>query len=190
NLHKLTVDYPLDFFVLFSSAAAVIGSPGQGNYVAANSFLDALAHYRHALGLPALAINWGLLTEVGYVARNPKLQEHFALLGWTGMTPRKAVQALGQLLPTQIAQMAVAQIDWSNLPKQMTDAARYELVAREIGRVDNSLNKPRSIREEVINATPTKGREIIEHYLHEQIAKALRVPVEEVRIDKPLTELG
>ena len=68
NLHDLTQDCPLDFFVLFSSATALLGSPGQGNHVAANVFLDALAHYRQSIGKPGLSINWGIWSVVGSAA--------------------------------------------------------------------------------------------------------------------------
>jgi polyketide synthase 5 len=65
NLHRATADQPLDWFCSFSSAAALVGSPGQGAYAAANSWLDAFTHWRRAQGLPATAIAWGAWAQIG-----------------------------------------------------------------------------------------------------------------------------
>jgi polyketide synthase 5 len=65
NLHTATATQPLDWFCSFSSAAALVGSPGQGAYAAANSWLDAFTHWRRAQGLPATAIAWGAWAEIG-----------------------------------------------------------------------------------------------------------------------------
>ncbi|BCI53796.1 polyketide synthase [Mycolicibacterium litorale] len=65
NLHTATDGQPLDWFCSFSSAAAMVGSPGQGAYAAANSWLDAFTHWRRAQGLPAGAIAWGAWAEIG-----------------------------------------------------------------------------------------------------------------------------
>jgi NADPH:quinone reductase-like Zn-dependent oxidoreductase/NAD(P)-dependent dehydrogenase (short-subunit alcohol dehydrogenase family) len=70
GLHLLTRDLPLGFFVLYSSAASILGSPGQSNHAAANAFMDALAVHRRARGLPALSIGWGAWRDIGSAARH------------------------------------------------------------------------------------------------------------------------
>jgi acyl transferase domain-containing protein/acyl-CoA synthetase (AMP-forming)/AMP-acid ligase II/NADPH:quinone reductase-like Zn-dependent oxidoreductase/acyl carrier protein len=69
HLHRLTERLPLDAFVLFSSASALLGSPGQANHAAANAFLDALAQHRRMRGLPGLSIQWGAWSEIGAAVR-------------------------------------------------------------------------------------------------------------------------
>ncbi len=94
-LHEATREMKLDCFVMFSSVSSIFGNPGQGNYSAANAFLDSLAHHRQALGLPALTVNWGVLGGEGYVARNERVADFLARQGTTEISARRSDGAAG-----------------------------------------------------------------------------------------------
>ena len=70
NLHNALMDQPLDFFFMASSTATIVNLPGQGNYYAANTFLEAFCQYRHSLGLPASVLNICPIDDVGFVAND------------------------------------------------------------------------------------------------------------------------
>ncbi|MGF1430305.1 type I polyketide synthase, partial [Kitasatospora sp. LaBMicrA B282] len=113
NLHDLTLDQDLAAFVLFSSAAGVLGAPGQGNYAAANAFLDAFAQQRRAAGRPALSLAWGLWAERSALTRKLDAAEERRVAG-TGMRPLDSAQGLALLdaaLAGEAALLVPARLD-------------------------------------------------------------------------------
>ena len=100
NLHELTQDLDLSAFVVFSSMAGIVGAPGQGNYAAANSFLDALAAYRHAHGLPGLSIAWGMWEETSAMTRHlgDRDKARMSRVGLAALSTRQALEMLDSAL--------------------------------------------------------------------------------------------
>lgn len=86
NLHNASKELDLDFFVCFSSASSVVGSLGQANYAAANSYLDALMSYRRSLGLPGTTMNVGVVSDAGAVAEDESLSNILDRLGYDTIT--------------------------------------------------------------------------------------------------------
>ncbi|MEW9534805.1 beta-ketoacyl reductase, partial [Microbispora sp. NPDC049125] len=109
NLHELTSD--LDAFVMFSAAAGVLGNAGQGNYAAANAFLDALAQVRRAAGLAATSIAWGAWAEAG-MAADEVVERRLRRSGVAPMVPELALAAMRQAVAGDEACVAVADIRW------------------------------------------------------------------------------
>lgn len=98
NLHRLGEDQSLEHFVLFSSAASLLGSPGQSHYAAANAFLDALAVWRSQRGLAARSISWGAWADIGLAAAQENRGGRLAYQGLPSMPPSQALALFEQVL--------------------------------------------------------------------------------------------
>jgi acyl transferase domain-containing protein/acyl carrier protein len=196
NLHQLTQNLPLDFFVLYSSAAALLGSPGQANYAAANSFLDALAHRRRADGLPALSINWGPWEQAGMAARVDG--RVWTAHGMEPIPPQKGDELLGTLLRSGATQVGVLPVRWPTFLRRFADGLVPPLVA-DFASGDNHahtpsgqhLGQPSDLLRR-LSAAPVGGqREVLTTFVIEQ-AKGLLGPQRAPTIDPrtPLQDLG
>ncbi|WP_281288446.1 type I polyketide synthase [Streptomyces paromomycinus] len=126
-LDELTADLDLDAFVLFSSAASTLGGPGQGNYAAANAYLDALAENRRARGLAGLAVAWGLWGGGGLGESNEAIRSRMRRLPMPPMDPQLAVRALGESLDGPEPTVTVMDFDWQQLGSAPGSADELDL---------------------------------------------------------------
>ncbi|UAC01497.1 SDR family NAD(P)-dependent oxidoreductase [Dactylosporangium vinaceum] len=124
HLHELTKDLDLDAFVLFSSAAGVLGAPGQANYAAANTFLDGLAEHRRAAGLPAVSIAWGLWAEGTGMTAHLDGTDHRRMRR-NGLLPLETADGLGLFDQTLHASgvLLASRLDKPSLRDQATGGA-------------------------------------------------------------------
>jgi myxalamid-type polyketide synthase MxaE and MxaD len=176
-LHEFLAGCPLDWFVLYSSAAALLGAPGQANHAAANAFLDALAHARHGLGLPALSINWG-----PWAAHGAIVDDRLAFLeqrGWAPITAAQAFQALETFLANRTPQAAMFQLDFHAWQRYYPDAAHSRFLARLNGLPHSPAVKVRS-----------RTAQETQSFLVEQAADVLRCPLTAIDPTRPLREFG
>jgi acyl carrier protein len=112
NLHRVTEEVELDFFVLFSSVAGMLGSPGQSGYAAGNAFLDALAASRRAKGLPGQSLAWGAWAESGMAGNLGGAQQaRLARRGMKALSAEEGLALFGEALLRPEAQLGVARLD-------------------------------------------------------------------------------
>ncbi|MBV9875403.1 MAG: SDR family NAD(P)-dependent oxidoreductase [Verrucomicrobia bacterium] len=193
NLHKATAQDELDVFVLFSSAASVLGSPGQGNYCAANAFLDALAHYRHGLGLPAVSVNWSVWAVGGMVANlASKHRERFASRGLETISVERGFAALGEILDRGITQAAVIPVNWSDYVQSLPHGASVSLLKDLLPKSPLPDSVPAQNLVEELKVLPLSRQvERIRQLVESQAGRALGLtPGKSIDLQRPLHELG
>jgi acyl transferase domain-containing protein/NADPH:quinone reductase-like Zn-dependent oxidoreductase/SAM-dependent methyltransferase/acyl carrier protein/short-subunit dehydrogenase len=191
-LHEATREMNLDCFVMFSSVSSIFGNPAQGNYSAANAFIDALAHHRQALGLPALTVNWGVLGGEGYVARNERVADFLARQGTMGISPGEAMALLESFLRAGSAQTIAIRVDWAKWRQFFRAAQDKPLFERIFKSIENqeSAGGTSDWRSRIEAAGPGEKLAVISQAVRESVGSVLRVKPDSLRDDQPLTDLG
>ncbi|OBF93747.1 polyketide synthase [Mycobacterium sp. 852002-51152_SCH6134967] len=188
-LHTAFADEELDFFVMFGSAGSVIASPGQGNYAAANAFLDAFAHQRQAQGLPALTVAWGPWS-VGMV-EDLNLENVYAMRGIELITPATGALILDRLINQTAPNVIAISADWNrarqllggHLPKMFADLDAATASPTEAG-ADGSLL-------DALSKTPEAERlNVITDQVERLVAAVFDCAVTDFANDDMLDDIG
>jgi acyl transferase domain-containing protein/acyl carrier protein len=194
HLHAETLDDPLDYFLLYSSTAGILGSAGQANHAAANAFLDALAQYRRAIGRPALSLAWGAWSEIGSAARQD-VTERLLARGIGRIETRPGLAVLERLFDDDIACTAVLPIDWPTYLSAFRAGQTPPLLATlalDTASAPAVLSAAATgILERIDGALPGERREILAGHVREAVLKVLGgLPDDALRADQGFQELG
>lgn len=203
NLHHLTHD--LDFMVLFSSGASLLGSAGQGNHAAANAFMDGLAYYRQVRGLPTVSLNWGAWSGVGAaVDRNLDTQMD-TISPADGL--RALERALRQGIEGHLPQIALLPINWQRIASEAPDYASKPLLSfimRDLPAITaeqkpSASSKPEAapkdtasrFMDELSATIPNKRIQLIRTKVRTHAAHVLGIdPDYPIKMQQPLSEIG
>ena len=189
-LHNTFKDHDLEFFVMFGSAGSTIASPGQGNYAAANAFLDAFAHFRQAQGLPALTIGWGPWS-VGMV-EELKLEKIYAQRGVELITPAVGARILDRLINQKAPNVVAISADW-NRARHAGLTGRPPLMFSDLGTTETSAAQtdPEGSILDVLAVTPEIGRRaVIAEHVRRIVAAVFDCDVSDFNPDDMLYDIG
>lgn len=194
NLHTATEARPLDFFVLYSSAASILGSAGQANYAAGNAFLDALARYRRAQGLPAVSVQWGPFVDVGMAAAQQNRSERLAVRGLGGIAPREGTRVLGRLLERPPIEVGVWKFDverWCQSHPSIATSPLWTGLRTAQAPPKSSVEvNGAGFMDALRGAQPEERLALLEEHLVLQVSRVSRLDVSLIDRHVPLTKLG
>ena len=197
NLDAATRERALDYFVVFSSATTFIGNPGQGAYVAANGFMEGLARQRRRRGLPALAVAWGAIGDVGMLARNKAVME--GLAGRVGVTPMEARRCLDLMADALSAQgstpddavLAIASMHWGKTRERLATmrSPSYDDLGSD-QQMEAGAVAAISIGTLLKGGDVDAVRKTVSDAIVEDIARILRLPKDDISRVRQLSEIG
>ncbi|MCW5313965.1 SDR family NAD(P)-dependent oxidoreductase [Nostoc sp. KVJ3] len=175
NLHQLSLETELDYFVFFSSAGAIWGAKEQGLYDAASHSMDALAHLRHLQGLPATTLNWALLAGNGIVSE--EYEDWLNKIGMKEIALDRAFKAMDAIIQSGQTQFLLADVDWVQFKKIYQFQGNKPLLEK-LGKTQisiKSVKKSSSSRRFIEEAPPGERREYLFEYIGKQVATILGI---------------
>jgi myxalamid-type polyketide synthase MxaE and MxaD len=192
NLHAATRGIPLDFFVMYSSAAGLLGSPGQGNYAAANAFLDALAHARAAEGLPAMSIQWGTFSKVGLAVAEENRGQRLAHRGIDSFTPEEGTAILSRLIRHPWGEIGVLRMSVRQWIEFYPRAASAPFLSR-LRKAEERARGPQPASrfvDALRGMSSAERRPALERHVMECLGRVLRLPPERIQVLAPFRGYG
>lgn len=188
TLHELTTDASLDFLVLFSSATAVLGSPGQAHYAAGNAFMDALAERRARAGLRTLSIGWGAWSEIGMAARAGEGSRSIVAAAGA-IAPEQGLDLLERLIGEDVTCVEVLPFDWERLGSLFPALTRSPLLS---GLTDTSgdarMSDPGAA--EVLAAGPEDLGPALQRFVRRELARVVEMDPEELDPQVSVHDIG
>ncbi len=180
----------LKYFVVYSSISVAIGNIGQANYVSANSALESLVHSRQKVGLPACAIEWGPISDTGYLEGNEQVKKSLELaLGAKSLKSREALS----MLPVAISRgdvQIIADINWINITESLGNVpSRMGKLVSSSKEQYQSINSPDFISL-IKNKTPKEAIDLISNLISSEIADTMGFTKEQINVDQNLQDLG
>ncbi|MFD5417333.1 SDR family NAD(P)-dependent oxidoreductase [Streptomyces sp. NPDC127069] len=183
KLHQATLEHELDFFVLYSSVAALIGSPGQAAYAAANSFLDDLADHRRSQGLPATSVQWGAWSNVG---AGQGMQER----GFAMIKPTDGIDALNRILTTGYTQIGYSPIDIRQWLAPYPRAAVSALFHNTETTTATNNEEARALTVILNSPDDAKRRILLHGHIIDTLRTVLNAPEQHITPDTSMVMLG
>jgi acyl transferase domain-containing protein/acyl carrier protein len=193
NLHCLTQHLPLEFFVMYSSLAGVVGSAGQANYAAANAFLDALAHRRRALGLPAVSLDWGPFGDAGMAAEHLRLA---SARDWAGAVPFSTARGASlfgcatAMNPTQVTLLPGPASAWLSLHPRWNEAVLFSELRGQGAAAAPPGEDFMAFRDALVAASADERRRLIGESIQAAVARSLGMDISSLDPRRPLSECG
>ncbi|MFN2355855.1 MAG: type I polyketide synthase, partial [Desulfopila sp.] len=192
-LHEMTFDSPLDFFILFSSATTLFGNPGQGNYVAANACLEALAKNRRAAGLAATCVRWGAIEDVGFLARNEKIKDALqSRMGGSTIHSTIALDILEDMLFADRSGLGVMELDWNALSRFLpsADTPKFSELARHAGDSHSDEDNADTIQRMLEELSEAELLTTVIELLQAEVGEILQIAPDKIDPTRSMYDMG
>lgn len=188
NVHTAVQSLSLDFFVLYSSAAGIVGSAGQSNYNAANTFMDALAHYRKVNGQEAQSVNFGTIAEIGLAARQENRADRLAEQGVTAIRPDELFSYFDKIFLSSATQIMAMEIDfnkWAQFNHVVLNNYFYSKVIQQQNSVETTIEESA-----IAFASAEEHKKYIRDRIKFHISGATKLSVAKIKEDETFKSLG